>query len=132
MINEHSPSKDSLDLINDAIIRETFINYKGEEGKDKKEKEKEDDDNCLCCSDKCCKWWFFHSSFQAPKESIIEEELLNKPNKYACFNLCSDCIELKFKNFCATNECIKEHCSDCFYNGCQLNCCCFTFILSSK
>lgn len=132
MINEHSPSKDSLDLINDAIIRETFLNYKGEDIKEEKGKEKEDDENCLCCSDKCCKWWFFHSSFQAPKESIIEEELLNKPNKYACFNLCSDCIELKFKNFYATNEYIKEHCSDCFYNGCQLNCCCFTFILSSK
>jgi hypothetical protein len=27
---------------------------------------------------------------------------------------------------------MKEHCSDCFYNGCQLSCCCFTFILSSK
>ena len=139
MINEHIPSRDSLDLINDAIIRETFLNYKGEDIKEEKGKEKDktegkekEEDNCLCCSDECCKWWFFHSSFQAPKESIIEEELLNKPNKYACFNLCSDCIELKIKNCGTTNEYIKEHCSDCFYNGCQLNCCCFTFILTSK
>jgi hypothetical protein len=25
MLSEHSPSKDSLDLINDAIIKETFL-----------------------------------------------------------------------------------------------------------
>jgi len=148
MINEHTPSRDSLDLINAAIIRETFIGYKEEEEEakaksttqinkkenktEKGKEEKEDDSYDPCCSDECFKWWFFHSSFQVPKESIIEEELLNKPNKHACCNLCSDCIELKLKNCCATNEYIKEYCSNCFYNGCQLNCCCFTIVLTSK
>ena len=152
MINEHTPSKDSLDLINDAIIRETFItgtsitgsiriNKENEENKESEEKDKDDGDSCCsdsCCSDSCCsdscfKWWFFHSSFQAPKQSVIEQDLLNKPNRYSCCNVCGDCIELKVKNCCImTNDFMKQHCSDCFYNGCQLTCCCFTLILSSR
>ena len=146
MINEHTPSKDSLDLINDAIIRETFItgtsitgsiriNQEIEE-KEKEKEEKEEDDGCCsdsCCSDSCFKWWFFHSSFQAPKQSVIEQDLLKKPNRYSCCNVCGDCIELKVKNCCIiTNDFMKQHCSDCFYNGCQLSCCCFTLILSSR
>ena len=147
MINEHMPSKDSLDLINDAIIRETFITgtsitgsirikQEDKEIKESEEKDKDDDDSCCsdsCCSDSCFKWWFFHSSFQAPKQSVIEQDLLNKPNRYSCCNLCGDCIELKVKNCCImTNDFMKQHCSDCFYNGCQLTCCCFTLILSSR
>ena len=142
MINEHTSSKDSLDLINDEIIRETFITGTSitgsirinQETQDSEETEK--DDGCCsdsCCSDSCFKWWFFHSSFQAPKQSVIEQDLLNKPNRYSCCNLCGDCIELKVKNCCImTNDCMKQHCSDCFYNGCQLTCCCFTLILSSR
>ena len=147
MINEHTPSKDSLDLINDAIIRETFITgtsitgsirikQEDKEIKESEEKDKDDDDSCCsdrCCSDSCFKWWFFHSSFQAPKQSVIEQDLLNKPNRYSCCNLCGDCIELKVKNCCImTNDFMKQHCSNCFYNGCQLTCCCFTLILSSR
>jgi hypothetical protein len=130
MINEHTPSKDSLDLINDAIIRETFITGTTITGSIKLNKETEEDG---CCDDNCFKWWFFHSSFQVPKQSVIEQDLINKPNKYSCCNVCGDCIELKVKNCCIiTNDCMKQHCSDCFYNGCQLTCCCFTFILSSR
>ncbi len=147
MINEHTPSKDSLDLINDAIIRETFITgtsitgsirikQEDKEIKESEEKDKDDDDSCCsdsCCSDSCFKWWFFHSSFQAPKQSVIEQDLLNKPNRYSCCNVCGDCIELKVKNCCImTNDFMKQHCSNCFYNGCQLTCCCFTLILSSR
>jgi hypothetical protein len=137
MLNEHTPSTDSLDLITDAIIRETF--FTGATGSTggslsinlKQESEPKEDDTC--CSNACFKWWFFHSSFQASKQSIIEETLINKPNKYEFCNLCSDCVELKIKNCCiTTSDCMKEYCSDCFYNGCQLSCCCFTFILSSK
>jgi hypothetical protein len=103
MINEHTPSKDSLDLINDAIIRETFITgtsitgsiriNQDKETQDNKEIEEKDEDDS-CCSDSCFKWWFFHSSFQAPKQSVIEQDLLNKPNRYSCCNVCGDCIEL--------------------------------------
>ena len=144
MINEHTPSKDSLDLINDAIIRETFITGTSitgsirikQENEENKEGEEKDDGCCCsdsCCSDSCFKWWFFHSSFQAPKQSVIEQDLLNKPNRYSCCNVCGDCIELKVKNCCImTNDFMKQHCSDCFYNGCQLTCCCFTLILSSR
>ena len=125
MLEEHHKSSDSLDLINDAIIQNTFLVVK-------QESNTKEEDRC-CCSDNCFKWWFFHSSFQAPKESIIEENLIGKPNKYVCCNLCSDCVELKIKNCCiTTSECSKEYCSDCFYNGCQLSCCCFTMIMSSK
>jgi hypothetical protein len=135
MLSEHSPSKDSLDLINDAIIKETFLGTQsGSISINLKQESEPKPDHEICClTEKCFKWWFFHSSFQAPKQSIIEETLINKPNKYACCNLCSDCVELKIKNCCiTTSDCMKEHCSDCFYNGCQLSCCCFTFILNSK
>ena len=140
MINEHTPSKDSLDLINDAIIRETFITGTSITGsirikqdtEEKEEKEEKEEDNG-CCSDSCFKWWFFHSSFQAPKQSVIEQDLLKKTNRYSCCNVCGDCIELKVKNCCImTNDYMKQHCSNCFYNGCQLTCCCFTLILSSR
>ena len=135
MLSEHSPSKDSLDLINDAIIKETFL---GAEGGSisinlKQESDPKPEHETCCLTEKCFKWWFFHSSFQAPKQSVIEQDLLNKPNRYSCCNLCGDCIELKVKNCCImTNDCMKQHCSDCFYNGCQLTCCCFTLILSSR
>ena len=82
MINEHVPSKDSLDLINDAVIRETFITGTSITGSIKvkiiNEENYEKDDGC--CGDSCFKWWFFHSSFQAPKQSGIEQDLLKKPN----------------------------------------------------
>jgi hypothetical protein len=135
MLSEHSPSKDSLDLITDAIIKETFLGAGGGSISInlKQESEPTVDSDACCLTDRCFKWWFFHSSFQAPKQSIVEETLINKPNKYACCNLCSDCVELKFKNCCiTTSDCMKENCSDCFYNGCQLSCCCFTLVLNSK
>lgn len=134
MLSEHRESKesrDSLDIINDAIIRNTFLgipqNTASEETKETKE-----EDGVQCCSDDCLKWWFFHSSFQIPSKTDIKEDLLNQRKRVYCCDLCSECLEIKLLNYCASNECIKEHCSDCFYNGCQLSCCCFTFILSSK
>ena len=156
MMTEHTISRDSinsLDYINNAIIQNTFLSEpdthvdiketketKTKETKETKEKEEEPEktEKLDCCSDRCFKWWFFHSSFQAPSKSIIEEDLLQNTKKYSCFNLCGDCIEVKLKNYCVTvksencKECFKEYCSDCFYNGCQLSCCCFTFILSTK
>jgi len=120
MNSKYTETKDNinLDTINKAIIDETCIT---------------DDPDGDLCGDNCFKWWFFHSSFQAPKQSVIEQDLLNKPNRYSCCNLCGDCIELKVKNCCImTNDFMKQNCSDCFYNGCQLSCCCFTLILSSR
>ena len=130
MLQEHTPSTDSLDVINDAIIRNTFLGYTENAAT---VEEKEDG----CCSDNCFKWWFFHSSFQASKKSIIEENLLHKRKQLYCCDVCSECLEIKLLNYCASSECVssecmKEYCSDCFYNGCQLSCCCFTFILSPK
>ena len=137
MLQEHTSSTDSLDIINEAIIRNTFLGYKEEPKMKEKEKENENEkekkDDC-CCSDNCFKWWFFHSSFQAPN---MKTELLHQRKQFYCCDVCSECLEIKLLNYCVSHECvpsecIKEHCSECFYNGCQLSCCCFTFILSSK
>ena len=143
---ESKESRDSLDVINDAIIKNTFLGYTGNsatvERNDNsinlaKEKTEEDDDDC--CSNACFKWWFFHSSFQIPsKTDDIKSDLLNQRKQFYCCDVCSECLEVKLLNYCASskcasiNGCIKEHCSECFYNGCQLSCCCFTFILTSK
>ena len=127
MLQEHTPSTDSLDVINDAIIRNTFLGYT-ESAATVEEKEKD----IYCCTDNCFKWWFFHSSFQASKKSIIEENLLHKRKQLYCCDVCSECLEIKLLNYCASSEFSKEYCSDCFYNGCQLSCCCFTFILTTK
>ena len=164
-MTEQTISRESLDLINKAIIRDTFLTeetvkkeetiaslQKQETNKEEpiaslqkdlqKDKTKEPiikqtnkDDSC-CCSDNCFKWWFFHSSFQATRQSIIEESLLKKPQSCICCNICGDCVELKIKNCCITNSIsepfVKEYCSDCFYNGCQIICCCFTIVLASN
>ena len=136
MLNEHTPSRDSLDVISNAIIKETFLGLPGNESKKNEIKEnqekKEEDDGIQCCSDKCLKWWFFHSSFQIPTKGDIRTDLLNQRKQFYCCDVCSECLEIKLLNYCASSECTKQHCSDCFYNGCQLSCCCFTFILSSK
>jgi hypothetical protein len=129
MLEEHTHSTKSLDLINDAIIKNTFLGYKEEPNT----KEIKEDDSC-CCSDKCFKWWFFHSSFQAPN---MKTDLLHQRKQFYCCDVCSECLEIKLLNYCVSRECVpiecmKEHCSDCFYNGCQLSCCCFTFILTTK
>jgi hypothetical protein len=141
-MSEHTVSRDStnsLDVITDAIIKETFIGVPSNENSmsinKTHEKTEEDDD---CCSDSCFKWWFFHSSFQIPsKTDDIKADLLNQRKQFYCCDVCSECLEIKLLNYCVSSkcvssECMKEHCSDCFYNGCQLSCCCFTFILSSK
>jgi len=134
MLNEHRESKesrDSLDVINDAIIKNTFL---GHPQNTATEDIKEDDD---CCSDSCFKWWFFHSSFQIPNKTDIKTDLLHQRKQLYCCDVCSECLEIKLLNYCVSSECVssecmKEYCSDCFYNGCQLSCCCFTFILSTK
>ena len=140
MMTEHTVSRDStnsLDVINDAIIKETFLGLPGNENSIKIQEKTDEDDND-CCSDSCCKWWFFHSSFQIPsKTDNIKADLLNQRKQIYCCDVCSECLEIKLLNYCASSkcaisECMKEHCSDCFYNGCQLSCCCFTFILTSK
>jgi hypothetical protein len=41
MLQEHTPSTDSLDIINDAIIRNTFLGYKEESAATVEEKEKD-------------------------------------------------------------------------------------------
>jgi hypothetical protein len=138
-------SRDSLDVINNAIIKETFLGYTEEKFKEgtsnnsntsiNNTKQDKTDcclDKCCCCIDDCCKWWFFHCSFQIPSQSIIEDNLLNKSKQYYCCDLCSECLEIKLANYCASNKCVKEYCSDCFYNGCYTRCCCFTFILTPK
>ena len=142
MMSEHTVSRDStnsLDVITDAIIKETFIGVPANENSmsiNKIQENKEDDDDC--CSDSCFKWWFFHSSFQIPsKTDDIKADLLHQRKQFYCCDVCSECLEIKLLNYCVSSkcvssECMKEHCSDCFYNGCQLSCCCFTFILSSK
>ena len=141
-MSEHTVSKDStnsLDVITNAIIKETFLGLPGNENSISvaiKTQEKEEEDN-TCCSDACFKWWFFHSSFQIPTKGDIKEDLLHQRKQFYCCDVCSECLEIKLLNYCASSECIssecmKEHCSDCFYNGCQLSCCCFTFILSTK
>jgi hypothetical protein len=133
---ESRESRDSLDVISNAIIKETFLGLPGNESKKNEIKEnqekKEEDDGIQCCSDKCLKWWFFHSSFQIPTKGDIRTDLLNQRKQFYCCDVCSECLEIKLLNYCASSKCMKEHCSDCFYNGCQLSCCCFTFILSSK
>jgi hypothetical protein len=58
--------------------------------------------------------------------------LLHQRKQFYCCDVCSECLEIKLLNYCASSECAKEHCSDCFYNGCQLSCCCFTLILTTK
>jgi len=143
-------SRDSLDIINNAIIKNTFLGYMEEEhsvepvtNKPKvnekslkpipnKKVEKVEKEDSYCCPDDCFKWWFFHSSFQISGESIIEEDLLNRPNRFYCCDICSDCIELKLKNCCPESQCTKEYCSNCFYNGFKVKCCCFTVVLTSK
>ena len=144
-MNEHiesRESRDSLDVINNAIIKETFFGFTEENLKEGTSNistnsinntKEEKTDCCVdkCCMDDCCKWWFFHCSFQIPSQSIIEDNLLNKPKQYYCCDLCSECLEIKLLNYCVSRECVpsecmKEHCSECFYNGCQLSCCCFT------
>ena len=138
MLSEHSPSKDSLDLITDAIIKETFLGAGGGSISInlKQESEPTVDSDACCLTNKCFKWWFFHSSFQATRQSIIEESLLKKTQSCVCCNICGDCVELKIKNCCITNSIsepfVKEYCSDCFYNGCQIICCCFTIVLASN
>jgi hypothetical protein len=139
---ESRESRDSLDVISNAIIKETFLGYgesaataerneRPNEIKENQEK-KDEDDGIQCCSDSCFKWWFFHSSFQIPTKGDIRTDLLNQRKQFYCCDVCSECLEIKLLNYCASSKCMKEHCSDCFYNGCQLSCCCFTFILSSK
>ena len=137
MMSENTVSRDStnsLDVISNAIIKETFLGLPGNENSlsinKTQEKEEEDDDEC--CSDACFKWWFFHSSFQIPSKTDIKTDLLNQRKQFYCCDVCSECLEIKLLNYCASNKCMKENCSDCFYNGCQLSCCCFTFILSTK
>ncbi len=167
-MTEQTISRESLDLINNEIIRDTFLTEpkekeetkqtnkeetkqtnkeetkqtnKEETVKEEKTKEpiikqtKQKTDSC-CCSDNCFRWWFFHSSFQATRQSIIEESLLKKTQRCVCCNICGDCVELKIKNCCITNSIsepfVKEYCSDCFYNGCQIICCCFTIVLASN
>ena len=139
MMTEHTESResrDSLDVISNAIIKETFLGLPGNESKKNEIKEnqekKDEDDGIQCCSDSCFKWWFFHSSFQIPTKGDIRTDLLNQRKQFYCCDVCSECLEIKLLNYCASSECTKQHCSDCFYNGCQLSCCCFTFILSSK
>ena len=133
-MSEHTVSRDStnsLDVISNAIIKETFLGLPGNENSlsiNKRQESTEDDDE-WCCTNNCFKWWFFHSSFQAPN---ITTDLLNQRKQFYCCDVCSECLEIKLLNYCASIKCTKEHCSDCFYNGCQLSCCCFTFILSSK
>ena len=136
-------SRDSLDVINNAIIKNTFLGYTEENLKDGTSNTsnnsinntKQDNTDCCldkCCVDDCCKWWFFHCSFQIPSQSTIEDDLLNKSKQYYCCDLCSECLEIKLANYCASNEYVKEYCSDCFYHGCYTRCCCFTFILTPK
>ena len=146
MMSEHTVSRDStnsLDVITNAIIKETFLGAGNENSisinkTQEKTEPKEEDDGIQCCSDKCLKWWFFHSSFQIPsKTDDIKDDLLNQRKQFYCCDVCSECLEVKLLNYCASSkcvssECMKEYCSDCFYNGCQLSCCCFTFILTSK
>ena len=71
MLQEHTPSTDSLDVINDAIIRNTFLGYTEKEPETNAATVEEKEKDSYCCSDNCFKWWFFHSSFQASKKSII-------------------------------------------------------------
>ena len=136
MMDEHREtreSRDSLDVISNAIIKETFLGLPGNENSlsiNKTQESSEEDSEC--CSDACFKWWFFHSSFQIPTKGDIKTDLLNQRKQFYCCDVCSGCLEIKLLNYCASNKCMKEHCSECFYNGCQLSCCCFTFILSSK
>ena len=144
MLNEHTPSRDSLDVINDAIIKETFLSAATENGfeehslehsakiRETDKTQESSEEHSECCSDACFKWWFFHSSFQIPTKGDIKEDLLNQRKQFYCCDVCSECLEIKLLNYCASSECVKENCSDCFYNGCQLSCCCFTFILSTK
>jgi len=152
MMTEHTVSRDStnsLDFISNEIIRNTFLGFEetslehsakivATDKTQEKTEPKEEDDGIQCCSDKCLKWWFFHSSFQIPsKTDDIKADLLHQRKQFYCCDVCSECLEVKLLNYCASSkcaisECMKEHCSDCFYNGCQLSCCCFTFILSSK
>ena len=142
MMTEHTESRDSrdsLDVISNAIIKETFLGLPGNENsmsineRPNEIKETKEDEDVDCCSDSCFKWWFFHSSFQIPsKTDDIKRDLLNQRKQFYCCDVCSECLEVKLLNYCASSECTKQHCSDCFYNGCQLSCCCFTFILSSK
>ena len=140
MMSEHTVSIDStnsLDVITNAIIKETFLGLPANENSisiNKTQEKEETEEKVDCCSDSCFKWWFFHSSFQAPN---IKTDLLNQRKQIYCCDVCSECLEIKLLNYCASSkcaisECMKEHCSDCFYNGCQLSCCCFTFILTSK
>jgi hypothetical protein len=139
MMSEHTVSRDStnsLDVISNAIIKETFLGLPGNENslsinKRQESKERTEDDE-WCCTNNCFKWWFFHSSFQIPTKGDITTDLLNQRKQFYCCDVCSECLEIKLLNYCASSECAKEHCSDCFYNGCQLSCCCFTFILNSK
>ena len=137
---EHTrDSTNSLDVITDAIIKETFLGYtesgaavNGNENSISvaiNKRQESSEEHSECCSDACFKWWFFHSSFQAPN---IRTDLLNQRKQFYCCDVCSECLEIKLLNYCASIKCAKEHCSDCFYNGCQLSCCCFTFILSTK
>ena len=143
MLQEHTPSTESLDTINDAIIKNTFLGYtepntkesntKESNTKESNTKEIKEEGGC-CCSDNCFKWWFFHSSFQAPN---MKTDLLHQRKQFYCCDVCSECLEIKLLNYCVSRECVpsecmKEHCSECFYNGCQLSCCCFTFILTTK
>ena len=147
MMAEHTVSRDSansLDVISNAIIKETFLSY-AESGATVKgagnetsisvainKTQESSEEDSECCSDACFKWWFFHSSFQIPTKGDIKTDLLNQRKQFYCCDVCSGCLEIKLLNYCASNKCMKEHCSECFYNGCQLSCCCFTFILSSK
>ena len=139
MMSEHTVSRDStnsLDVISNAIIKETFLGLPGNENslsinkRQESTESKEDDE--WCCTNNCFKWWFFHSSFQIPTKGDITTDLLHQRKQFYCCDVCSECLEIKLLNYCASSECVKEHCSDCFYNGCQLSCCCFTFILSTK
>lgn len=135
MMTEHTESResrDSLDVISNAIIKETFLGAGNENSISVNKRQESKEEDVDCCSDSCFKWWFFHSSFQIPTKGDIRTDLLNQRKQFYCCDVCSECLEIKLLNYCASSECTKQHCSDCFYNGCQLSCCCFTFILSSK
>ena len=91
MMEEDKISRDSLNLINEAIINETFLDYKEKDNQlntirtqTQTQTQDKDKEEPYCCSDNCFKWWFFHSSFQLPSQSIIEQDLIMKPNKYSC------------------------------------------------
>ena len=99
MMSEHSrDSTNSLDVITDAIIKETFLRLPGNENSlsiNKRQESTESKEDNTCCSDACFKWWFFHSSFQIPTKGDITTDLLNQRKQFYCCDVCSECLEIK-------------------------------------